>query len=66
MLIDVSEQVEACRDREDDKYLSLAVSAHASCLVSGDLDLLVLHPFRDIPIINAADFLSMYAAPDAG
>ncbi|MFT4204564.1 MAG: putative toxin-antitoxin system toxin component, PIN family [Chitinophagaceae bacterium] len=51
--------VNVCRDAKDDKFLELAIFAQASCIVSGDKDLLTLHPYRGIHIINAADFLSM-------
>lgn len=47
-----------CRDPKDNKFLELAVSANASCIISGDKDLLVLHPFRGIPILNAVDFIN--------
>ena len=47
-----------CRDPKDNKFLELAVSANASCLITGDNDLLVLHSFRNIPILNATDFLN--------
>lgn len=46
-----------CRDVEDDKFLEAAVIADATVLVSGDQDLLVLGRIREIPIVNAADFL---------
>ena len=49
-----------CRDPKDNKFLELAVAANASCIVSGDNDLLVLHPFRGIPIVNPVDFLNMF------
>ena len=49
-----------CRDVTDIKFLELAVEASADCLISGDPDLLTLHPFRGIPIINAATFLSSF------
>ncbi|CAN5868799.1 putative toxin-antitoxin system toxin component, PIN family [soil metagenome] len=49
--------VTACRDPNDDKFLSLALSGQASCLISGDEDLLVLHPFQNIPILSPAAFL---------
>lgn len=52
-----SEEVRACRDASDDKFLEVIVNGHASCLVSGDKDLLSLHPFRGIPILSPADFL---------
>lgn len=53
----ITESITACRDPKDDKFLELAVAANAACIISGDADLLALHPFRDIPILNAADFL---------
>lgn len=56
--IQVLEKVVVCRDPKDDKYLSLAKTAQADCIVSGDQDLLILHPFENIPIFNAADFLN--------
>lgn len=52
--------ITACRDPKDDIYLSLAISAEATCIVTGDKDLLVLHPFRNIPIINASTFLNSF------
>lgn len=55
--IQILEKVVACRDSKDDKYLSLAKTAQADCIVSGDQDLLVLNPFEGIPILSAADFL---------
>jgi putative PIN family toxin of toxin-antitoxin system len=50
-LVETSTQIQECRDPDDDKYLELAVDAEADCIVSGDKDLLVLDPFRGIPII---------------
>ena len=55
--IQIFEKVVACRDPKDDKYLSLAKTAQADCIVSGDQDLLIMNPFDNIPIYNAADFL---------
>jgi putative PIN family toxin of toxin-antitoxin system len=57
-LIDVTETVTVCRDPKDDKFFELAVSGRATCIVSGDKDLLSLHPFRGIPILNPAAFLT--------
>lgn len=57
---DTSEIITDCRDPKDNKYLELAVSAKASCIISGDKDLLVLHPFRGIPILNAVDFINNF------
>ncbi|MFD2962464.1 MULTISPECIES: putative toxin-antitoxin system toxin component, PIN family [Olivibacter] len=58
--INPAQTITACRDPKDDKYLSLAVSAQASCIITGDKDLLVLHPFDKIPILNPTDFLTVY------
>ncbi|WP_419788833.1 putative toxin-antitoxin system toxin component, PIN family [Mucilaginibacter sp. X4EP1] len=33
-----------CRDPKDNKFLELAFAAEASCIVSGDQDLLILNP----------------------
>lgn len=53
------ETITACRDPKDNKFLELAVEANATCIITGDNDLLELHPFRNIPIVNAVDFLNM-------
>lgn len=55
----ISETIVACRDPKDNKFLELAVSVNASCIITGDKDLLELHPFRNIPIINTVDFLNL-------
>ena len=52
-----TEEVRVCRDTKDDKFLELAVSGRATYIISGDDDLLVLHPFRNIAIMTAAEFL---------
>ncbi|MGI9069015.1 MAG: putative toxin-antitoxin system toxin component, PIN family [Pyrinomonadaceae bacterium] len=57
-LAQVSEIITACRDAKDDKFLELAVSGKASCIVSGDADLLDLSPFRGIPILTPREFLT--------
>ena len=54
------EVITDCRDPKDNKFLELAVSANASCIITGDKDLLILHPFRGIPILNVVDFLKEF------
>ena len=49
--------ITACRDPKDNKFLELGLSGKADCIVTGDKDLLVLHPFRGISIITPRDFL---------
>jgi putative PIN family toxin of toxin-antitoxin system len=55
--VEISEQIRACRDAKDDKFLELAVSGSASCIVASDKDLLVLKNFRGIPLLSPAEFL---------
>ena len=45
-----------CRDPGDSKFLALALASEADALVSSDEDLLVLHPWRGIPILTPAEF----------
>jgi len=56
-LVTVTHHVDACRDARDNKFLGLAVSGGADCIISGDQDLLVLHPFQGMPIVTPRDFL---------
>jgi putative PIN family toxin of toxin-antitoxin system len=56
-LIEITERITECRDPKDDKFLELAVNGKADMIVSGDRDLQVLHPFRDIPILSPRQFL---------
>ena len=56
-LVEIEETIRACRDPKDDKYLEAAVGGRAECIISGDDDLLVLHPFRGIPILRPRAFL---------
>jgi uncharacterized protein len=55
--VEITEKVTACRDPKDDKFLELAVSGGASQIVTGDDDLLALHPFRGIAVITPQRFL---------
>lgn len=50
----------ACRDPKDNQFLALALVAEADLLVSSDEDLLVLHPWRGIPILTPTEFLAMF------
>jgi putative PIN family toxin of toxin-antitoxin system len=58
VVIVIQSKIAICRDPKDDKFLELAVDGKADCIVTGDDDLLVLHPFRDIPILTLQAFLS--------
>jgi putative PIN family toxin of toxin-antitoxin system len=58
----VSTVIKACRDTRDNKVLELAVDGRASAIVTGDADLLVMHPFRGIAILTPRDFLLRFEA----
>jgi putative PIN family toxin of toxin-antitoxin system len=58
--IHISEHVTACRDPKDNMFLSVALSAAADGIISGDQDLLVLNPFNNIPVLTPAEFLLSY------
>jgi uncharacterized protein len=57
ILVEVIEKVQECRDPKDDKILELALNGQAEYIVSGDKDLLVLNPFRDVKIVTVEEFL---------
>jgi putative PIN family toxin of toxin-antitoxin system len=65
-LVEITEAVRECRDPKDDKFLELAVSGSARCPVTGDQDLLALHPFRGVPILTPAQFLELLSRENAG
>ncbi|MBC8439517.1 MAG: putative toxin-antitoxin system toxin component, PIN family [Deltaproteobacteria bacterium] len=58
-LINPEEKISACRDPKDNMILELAVAGNADFIITGDQDLLVLNPFRDIKIVNPVDFLEI-------
>jgi putative PIN family toxin of toxin-antitoxin system len=51
-------RVTDCGDAKDNKYLELALAAGAETIVSGDFDLLVLHPWRGVRILDPAGYLA--------
>jgi putative PIN family toxin of toxin-antitoxin system len=51
----------ACRDVKDNKFLNLAFDGQASCIVTGDQDLLILNPFEEIQIISPSYFLDNFS-----
>ena len=57
-----AERVTDCRDPKDNKYLELALAAAAETIVSSDVDLLVLHPWRGVRILRPAEYLVLTPA----
>jgi uncharacterized protein len=56
--VDVDVHIAKCRDSKDDKFLELAVSGRATHIITGDTDLLALHPFQNTQILTPHAFLS--------
>ncbi|MGH8477565.1 MAG: putative toxin-antitoxin system toxin component, PIN family [Methylococcales bacterium] len=50
------------RDANDDAVIATAFTAQADVIVTGDNDLLVLHPYQEIQILNPTDAVRL-AAP---
>jgi uncharacterized protein len=59
LFIDIAEEIKECRDEKDNKFLELAVNGKADFIITGDNDLLVLNPFRDILIVTPKSFLDL-------
>jgi len=58
-LVRVTCTVTECRDPKDNKYLELAIQTKATCIISGDQDLLELTPFRGISVLTPREFLDL-------
>jgi hypothetical protein len=60
VFVPVTSSTRICRDPKDDKFLDLAIDGNADCIVTGDNDLLILHPFQNIAILTATDFINNF------
>ena len=56
-LVPIVYRVRECRDPKDDKFLEVALNGKAELILTGDADLLALHPWRRIPILTPARYL---------
>ena len=55
--VPIIQLVRACRDPNDDKFLEVALNGRADVIITGDSDLLEMHPWRGIEILSPADYL---------
>ena len=55
--VPIIQLVRACRDPKDDKFLEVALNGRADVIITGDADLLGMHPWRKIEILTPADYL---------
>jgi putative PIN family toxin of toxin-antitoxin system len=49
--------VRECRDPKDDKFLEVALNGKADLILTGDTDLLALHPWQGIVILSPARYV---------
>jgi uncharacterized protein len=56
--IPITRVIQICRDPKDDKFLELAVNGAAQLIITGDADLLALHPFHGVEILTPARYLA--------
>ena len=59
-LVEVNTNIALSRDPKDDFLLSLCSDGGADFLLTGDDDLLVLHPFGHTQIVKLAEFSVLY------
>ena len=59
-IVKILEVIQICRDPKDNQFLEVAVNGNATHLVTGDNDLLILHPFRSIQILTPSQFLNLF------
>ena len=55
--IPIVQLVRECRDPRDDKFLDVALNGQADLIITGDTDLLALHPWRGVMILSPAQCL---------
>ncbi len=60
VVVPIVEEVADCRDEKDNKFLSAALAGEVNMLVSSDEDLLVLNPYRGIPVITARQYAEQF------
>lgn len=58
-LVPILRTIRICRDPRDDKFLEVAVNGSADLIVTGDADLLVLHPFMGISVLTPNAYLQL-------
>jgi len=56
-LVPIIQLVRECRDPKDDKFLEVALNGKADLILTGDADLLEMHPWRRVEILPPTDYL---------
>ena len=59
--VPIIQLVSECRDPKDDKFLEVALNGRADVIITGDADLLAMHPWRGVGIVLSSDFVKLGA-----
>lgn len=62
-LVQTHSKFNVCRDEKDNCVLECAVDGKAEWIITGDMHLLKLQFFQEIPIVKVAEFLSKFEIP---
>ena len=54
--VPIIQLVRACRDPKDDKFLEVALNGRADVIITGDADLLGIHPWQGIALASPSNF----------
>jgi putative PIN family toxin of toxin-antitoxin system len=55
--VPIIQLVRECRDPKDDEFLEVALNGRADLILTGDADLLAMHPWRGVAILSPTDYL---------
>ncbi len=58
ILVKPTRQIKICRDPKDDMFIEAALAGDASCVVTGDDDLLTLKKFETVRFVIPRTFLA--------
>lgn len=55
--VPIIQVVRECRYSKDDKFLEVALNGRADVIITGDADLLGMHPWREVAVLSPVHFL---------
>jgi putative PIN family toxin of toxin-antitoxin system len=55
--VHIIQTIRECRDPKDDRILEVAWNGQAEIIITGDADLLGMHPWRRVEILSPSDYL---------
>jgi len=58
-IITPKHKVNVCRDKDDNKFFELALTAKVKIIISSDDDLLSIKGYKDIKILSPSEFLEL-------